>query len=352
MFEAHGLSKRFGPVVANDSVDLFLARHSVHAVLGQNGAGKTTLANMLSGLYRPDGGTLRLDGEIVEFRNPPDALARGVGMVHQHARLVDRLTVEENIVLGDPGLPYYLDHSKIRARVRSLMDRYGLSVRVGAYAGELSAGERQRVDLLKTLFRGVDVLLLDEPTAVLVPAEVERLFETIRSFAADGVAVMIITHKLREVMAVSDTVTVMRDGRVELVIPTEETTAAALATAMMGRPVEHEFSRQEGSSEVGEPVLAARDLEVSRTNDREGLYGIARNRSWRPEILRCPGRTTGKGVRDHARSAFGGDRRHRGGGRQWSGIAGRCTGRSRRARLGLGGSCRSGRHRWRSAGCP
>ena len=274
MFEAHGLSKRFGPVVANDSVDLFLARHSVHAVLGQNGAGKTTLANMLSGLYRPDAGTLRLDGQVVEFRNPPDALARGVGMVHQHARLVDRLTVEENIVLGDPDLPYYLDRSKIRARVRSLMERYGLSVRVGAYAGELSAGERQRVDLLKTLFRGVDVLLLDEPTAVLVPAEVERLFDTIRSFAADGVAVMIITHKLREVMAVSDTVTVMRDGRAELVVPTEETTATALATAMIGRPVDHEFSRREGAAEVGEPVLAARDIGVSRTNDREGLHGI------------------------------------------------------------------------------
>lgn len=274
MFEAHGLSKRFGSVVANDSVDLFLARHSVHAVLGQNGAGKTTLANMLSGLYRPDAGLLKLDGEIVEFRNPPDALARGVGMVHQHARLVDRLTVEENIVLGYPELPYYLDYSKIRARVRSLMDRYGLAVRVGAYAGELSAGERQRVDLLKTLFRGVDVLVLDEPTAVLVPAEVERLFETIRSFAADGVAVMIITHKLREVMAVSDTVTVMRDGRVELVIPTQETTAAALATAMIGRPVDHEFSRQEGSAEEREPVLTAMDLQVSRTNDREGLHGI------------------------------------------------------------------------------
>jgi len=274
VLEAHGLSKRFGPVVANDSVDLLLERHSVHAVLGQNGAGKTTLANMLSGLYRPDSGLMRLDGEMVEFRNPPDALARGVGMVHQHARLVDRLSVEENIVLGYPDLPYYLDNSKIRARVRSLMERYGLSVRVGAQAGELSAGERQRVDLLKTLFRGVDVLLLDEPTAVLVPAEVERLFETIGSFAADGVAVMIITHKLREVMEVSDTVTVMRDGRVELVIPTEETTAAALATAMIGRPVEHEFARQEGSAEVGEPVLVARDLEVSRTNDREGLHGI------------------------------------------------------------------------------
>ena len=274
MLEAHGLSKRFGPVVANDSVDLFLARHSVHAVLGQNGAGKTTLANMLSGLYRPDAGTLKLDGEVVEFRSPPDALARGVGMVHQHARLVDRLTVEENIVLGDPDLPYYLDYSKIRARVRSLMERYGLSVRVGAYAGELSAGERQRVDLLKTLFRGVDVLLLDEPTAVLVPAEVDRLFETIRSFAADGVAVMIITHKLREVMEVSDTVTVMRDGRVELVVPTADTAAAALATAMIGRPVEHEFSRLEGSVEFGEPVVAATDLEVSRTNDREGLHGI------------------------------------------------------------------------------
>ncbi len=274
MLEAQGLSKRFGPVLANDSVNLFLARHSVHAVLGQNGAGKTTLANMLSGLYRPDTGTLKLDGEVVEFRNPPDALARGVGMVHQHARLVDRLTVEENIVLGDPDLPYYLDYSKIRARVRSLMDRYGLAVRVGAYAGELSAGERQRVDLLKTLFRGVDVLLLDEPTAVLVPAEVERLFETIGSFAADGVAVMIITHKLREVMAVSDTVTVMRDGRVEMVIPTGETTAAALATAMIGRPVEHEFSRLEGFVKVGEPVLTARDLKVSRTNNREGLHGI------------------------------------------------------------------------------
>lgn len=274
MLEAHGLSKRFGPVVANDSVDLFLERHSVHAVLGQNGAGKTTLANMLSGLYRPDSGVLRLDGEMVEFRNPPDALARGVGMVHQHARLVDRLSVEENIVLGYPELPYYLDYSKIRARVHSLMERYGLSVRVGAQAGELSAGERQRVDLLKTLFRGVDVLLLDEPTAVLVPAEVERLFETIRSFAADGVAVMIITHKLREVMEVSDTVTVMRDGRVELVVPTADTTPAALATAMIGRPVEHEFSRLEASVEVGEPMVAATDLEVSRTTDREGLHGI------------------------------------------------------------------------------
>ena len=249
-------------------------------------------------------------------------------MVHQHARLVDRLSVEENIVLGYPDLPYYLDNSKIRARVRSLMERYGLSVRVGAQAGELSAGERQRVDLLKTLFRGVDVLLLDEPTAVLVPAEVERLFETIRSFAADGVAVMIITHKLREVMEVSDTVTVMRDGRVELVIPTEDTTAAALATAMIGRPVEHEFARQEGSAEVGEPVLVARDLEVSRTNDREGLHGITLS------------------------ARAGGDRRDRGGGGQWPGVAGRRAGGPDRAGLGIRRDRRSGHNGRRSEGRP
>jgi len=211
---ARGIVKRFPGVVANDGVDLDVTRGEVHTILGENGAGKSTLAAVLCGLYRPDEGEVRIDGERVTLHSPRDGLARGIGMVHQHFRLVDRFTVAENVALGDESQPVVLDTSRLEREVAGLGERFGLPIRPRARVSDLSVGERQRVEIVKTLYRGAEVLLLDEPTAVLTPHEVDALFSTVRAMCAAGKAVVFISHKLGEVMEVSDRITVMRDGRV------------------------------------------------------------------------------------------------------------------------------------------
>ena len=242
--EARGITKTFPGVVANASVDLVLRRGEVHALLGENGAGKSTLASILAGLYQPDDGAILLEGAPVALRSPREALAHGIGMVHQHFKLVRRFTVAENVALGDRSQPLVMSAPDVNRSVVELGERYGLPVRPEAVVGDLTVGEQQRVEIVKTLYRGVDVLLLDEPTSVLTPQETDALFATVRAMADDGKAVVFISHKLGEVLAISDVVTVMRDGRVVGRVETAGTSTRELAQLMVGRDVTMDVQRE------------------------------------------------------------------------------------------------------------
>ena len=271
--EARGIRKAFPGVVANDGVDLAVRCGEVHALLGENGAGKSTLAAVLCGMYRPDEGEIRIGGERVELRSPRDGLSHGVGMVHQHFRLVDRFSVAESIVLGDDRLPAVLSAKRMEEEVAELGDRYGLPIDPRATVGSLSVGEQQRVEIVKVLYRGAQVLLLDEPTAVLTPQEAERLFETLRSMAAEGKAVVLISHKLNEIKAVSDRVTVLRDGRVTGQCETAGATTRDLARMMVGREVEPTTRRRAGEP-ADTDVLVLEGVSVPPTGGRVALHDV------------------------------------------------------------------------------
>ncbi|WP_083441258.1 ABC transporter ATP-binding protein [Nitriliruptor alkaliphilus] len=270
--EAVGVTKVFPGVVANADVDLALHRGEVHALLGENGAGKSTLASVLTGLYRPDGGQLRRDGQPLVLKSPRAALELGIGIVHQHFRLVPRFTVAENVALGDRRLPWRWRRTEVRDAVAELSERYRLPVHPDAYVGDLSVGEQQRVEIVKSLYRGADVLLLDEPTAVLTPQECDALFTTVRAMAADGKAVVFISHKLREVVAVSDRVTVLRDGRVVGALDAAGTDPAELAQLMVGRPVD--LSPLRATSPAGGAVLSVTGLRLDAVGGRGRLDDI------------------------------------------------------------------------------
>jgi simple sugar transport system ATP-binding protein len=247
---AEAVTKLFPGVVANDQVDFHVDEGEVHTLLGENGAGKSTLAAMLCGLYQPDKGQILRAGKPVNLRSPREGLAHGIGMVHQHFRLVERFTVAENVVLGDPHQATLLNQREIENRVGQLGEQFGLPVEPRAVISDLTVGQRQRVEIVKMLYRGADVLLLDEPTAVLTPQEVDALFETVRAMTAVDKAVVFISHKLGEVMAISDRVTVMRAGAVTGEVATADTSPRHLAELMVGRPVEVEIRR---GSHAGEP---------------------------------------------------------------------------------------------------
>src|SRR5712691_6434075 len=236
-----GITKRFPGVVANDHVDFEAAEGEVHALLGENGAGKSTLSNILTGLYRPDEGEIELYGEPVRFAAPRDALDAGIFMVHQHFRLVDPFTVAENVILGDHrdvGRTFLLHPRDVERRVTELSKRYALWVEPRARIWQLSVGEQQRVEILKALYREARILILDEPTAVLTPQEAESLFETMRAMAADGRTVIFISHKLHEVKAVADRVTVLRAGKSIATRTTADASSRELAALMVGRQVD------------------------------------------------------------------------------------------------------------------
>jgi len=242
-----GITKAFVGVVANDRVDLDVAVGEVHALLGENGAGKSTLSNILTGLYHPDAGTVRLYGKEVSFASPRDAIDAGVAMVHQHFRQVTKFTVAENFLLGSRG-PF--DAKGASERIRALGAEYGLEVDPDANVWELSVGEQQRVEILKALDRKAKILILDEPTAVLTPQEADALFATMRRMAEDGRSVVFISHKLHEVMKVSDRVTTLRDGKTVGTVVTAETTSAELARQMVGRSVVFNADDTENRPEV------------------------------------------------------------------------------------------------------
>jgi general nucleoside transport system ATP-binding protein len=238
-----GIVKRFGPVTALDHVDLALEQGEVHALLGENGAGKTTLMNIASGLLRPDAGTLTIEGQSVAFRSPRDAFRHGIGMVHQRYRLVENFTVAENLHVGWEDTPTVVSAAQLRARAEELVEQHGFAIDCAARVSELSVSELQRVAILRALVRGGRFLILDEPTAVLTPQEVERLFSTIRSLVADGCTVVFISHKLKEVLDIADRISVLRGGRRVKTLSRSSCNAALLAELMVGRAIEFEDRR-------------------------------------------------------------------------------------------------------------
>ena len=268
--EARGIAKAFPGVRANDDVHFDLRRGEVHALLGENGAGKSTLMNVIAGLYRPDAGEILVDGAAVSFGSPRDAIAAGIGMVHQHFTLVPSQTVTENILLGLDHPRFLLHERRSEAEVAALAARFGLRVDPRAKVWQLSVGEQQRVEILKLLYRGARILIMDEPTAVLAPQEADELFTTLRSMTAEGRSIVFISHKLGEVLAIADRVTVMRRGRVTATgLPTAGATKADLARLMVGRSVIDAHPRTPFAP--GEAVLSIRSL--SALNDR-GLPAI------------------------------------------------------------------------------
>jgi len=268
-----GITKRFPGVLANDHVTLDLYEGEVLALLGENGAGKSTLMNVLCGLYRPDEGAIYVDGRPIEIRSPRDAYDLGIGMVHQNFMLVETMTVAENVVLGLRGLPFRPDFSDVSEGLRDISARYGLEVDPDAYIWQLSVGEQQRVEILKLLYRGADILILDEPTAVLTPQEVDDLVRVLRRMVAEGKSIVFITHKMNEVMVFSDRVTVLRQGRVTATLPTSGTSPQELARLMVGREVL--FRLEKEPCRPGPPVLEVEGLEALNDKNLPALRGVS-----------------------------------------------------------------------------
>src|SRR5947199_7336842 len=261
MLELRNISKRFAAVQANNRVSFTVPTGTIHAIVGENGAGKSTAMRIAYGFYTANGGDILINGQPVEIRTPHDAIALGIGMVHQHFMLVEPMTVAENIVLGaEPGNATSLDLKKAAEEIRKVSDEFKLAVDPNATIETLSVGQQQRVELLKALYRHAQLLILDEPTAVLTPQEVEEFFVILRGMREQGKTIVIITHKLSEVLAISDNVTVMRDGRVVGDVKTRVTNAGELARLMVGRDVLLRIEKP--AAKPGDVVLALRDLSI------------------------------------------------------------------------------------------
>ncbi|HEY0379592.1 MAG TPA: ABC transporter ATP-binding protein [Pyrinomonadaceae bacterium] len=274
MLELRNITKRFGDVLANDRVNIKVRPGTIHAIVGENGAGKSTAMRIAYGFYKADDGEVLIDGQARRIETPHDAIALGVGMVHQHFMLVEPMTVAENIVLGaEPGTATVLDLRRAAREIRALSEEFRLSINPDATVESLSVGQQQRVELLKALYRKAQILILDEPTAVLTPQEVEEFFSILRGMREQGKTVVIITHKLSEVLAVSDDVTVMRDGRVVGERKTSETSAAELARLMVGRDVLLRIEKPDASP--GETVLGVRELSMTAADGTRRLDGVS-----------------------------------------------------------------------------
>jgi ABC-type uncharacterized transport system ATPase subunit len=272
--QTKGITKHFPGVLANDRVDFDLRKGEIHALLGENGAGKTTLMNVIYGLYESDAGEVFLDGRQVDIRNPKDAIAQGIGMVHQHFMLIPVFTVAENIMLGAETVRRLaLDQRSVAAQVRELSHQYGLDVDPDVYVKDLPVGVQQRVEIVKALYRKADILILDEPTAVLTPQEADDLFRIMRELASRGVSIIFITHKLKEVLAVADCITVMRDGQVVGTVRPQETNESQLAAMMVGREVI--LKVEKGPAHPGEKVLHVENLHVSDDRGVEAVRGVS-----------------------------------------------------------------------------
>ncbi|HEV7905618.1 MAG TPA: ABC transporter ATP-binding protein [Pyrinomonadaceae bacterium] len=274
MLELHNITKRFGAVLANDHVNITVKPGTIHAIVGENGAGKSTAMRIAYGFYTADEGEILVDGEVQRITTPHDAIALGIGMVHQHFMLVEPMTVAENIVLGaEPGAATSLDLNKAAKEIRALSDEFKLAIDPNAAIENLSVGQQQRVELLKALYRQARLLILDEPTAVLTPQEVEEFFAILRRMREQGKTVVIITHKLSEVLAISDDVTVMRDGRVVGRVKTRETNAAELARLMVGRDVLLRVDKTD--AQAGANVLAVHNLTFTGEDGARRLDGVS-----------------------------------------------------------------------------
>ncbi|WUS38561.1 ABC transporter ATP-binding protein [Kitasatospora sp. NBC_01250] len=267
--ELRGITKRFPGVVANHDINLTVRSGTVHALMGENGAGKSTLMKILYGMQRPDEGTIAINGETCEFATPGDAIARGIGMVHQHFMLADNLTVLENVVLG--GEKLYGIGGKAKARIKEISDQYGLNVRPDALVEDLGVADRQRVEILKVLYRGARILILDEPTAVLVPQEVDALFDNLRELKAEGVTVIFISHKLHEVLSVADAISVIRRGTTVGDADPKQVTARQLAELMVGSELPSPESRESTVTDV--EMLKVENLRIAKA-DAEGIERV------------------------------------------------------------------------------
>jgi ABC-type uncharacterized transport system ATPase subunit len=300
--EMRGIVKRFPGVLAADHIDFDVRAGEVHALLGENGAGKSTLMKVLYGLYQPNEGEIYLNGQRVSIKSPSDAITLGIGMIHQHFMLVPSLTVAENVALGlKSSREPLLDLDVVSARILELATIYGLHIDPEAPVWQLAVGERQRVEIIKALYRGAALLILDEPTAVLTPQEVDDLFKTLHQMVADGHALIFISHKLHEVLAISNRVSVLRDGRHVGTIPTSEATKQRLAQMMVGREVLLQYELHD--IPVGPARLKIEDLHATGDRGTEALRGVSLDVR-AGEILGLAG-VSGNGQRELAEALFG-----------------------------------------------
>ena len=275
VIEMLGIRKEFPGIVANDDITLQLRRGEIHALLGENGAGKSTLMSVLFGLYQPEQGVIKKNGEVVKISSPNDATALNIGMVHQHFKLVDVFTVLDNIILGAENVKMgVLQRKEARAKVQAISQKYKLPVDLDAKIEDISVGMQQRTEILKMLYRDNEILIFDEPTAVLTPQEIEELMETMRGFAKEGKSILFITHKLNEIMAVADRVTVLRKGKYIGTVDAKSTTKQELSNMMVGRPVQLQV--QKADAQPGETVLQVAGLTVpSRISKKDAVKDVS-----------------------------------------------------------------------------
>ena len=274
MLQLRNISKHFGSVLANDRINIKVKTGTIHAIVGENGAGKSTAMRIAYGFYKADSGEILVDGQEREINSPHDAIALGIGMVHQHFMLVDTMTVAENIVLGaEPGNHAALDLETARKEIRRVSEEFKLAVNPDVVIEHLSVGQQQRVELLKALYRHARLLILDEPTAVLTPQEVDEFFAILRRMREQGKTVVIITHKLSEVLAISDEVTVMRDGKVVGSLQTKDTDAAELARLMVGREVLLRVEKPD--AKIGEPRLSVKNLTITKADGTKRVEKVS-----------------------------------------------------------------------------
>ena len=275
IIEMLNIRKEFPGIVANDNITLQLRKGEIHALLGENGAGKSTLMSVLFGLYQPEAGQIRKNGQDVKINNPNDATALNIGMVHQHFKLVEVFSVLENIILGSEDTQYgFLQKRKARAKVQALSEKYGLHVDLDARVEDISVGMQQRTEILKMLYRDNEILIFDEPTAVLTPQEIDELMEIMRGFAKEGKSILFITHKLNEIMAVADRCTVLRKGKCIGTVDIKDTNKQELSNMMVGRPVQLQV--QKGDANPGQTILSVRGLTVpSKTSKKAAVRDVS-----------------------------------------------------------------------------
>jgi len=275
IIEMLNIRKEFPGIVANDDITLQLRKGEIHALLGENGAGKSTLMSVLFGLYQPEKGVIKKNGEVVSINNPNDATALNIGMVHQHFKLVEVFSVLDNIILGAEDTKLgFLQKKQARQKVKALSEKYKLHVDLDAKIEDISVGMQQRTEILKMLYRDNEILIFDEPTAVLTPQEIDELMETMRGFAKEGKSILFITHKLNEIMAVADRVTVLRKGKYIGTVDTKDTTKQELSNMMVGRPVQLQVQKE--TAKPGEVVLSVENLTVpSKLHKNNAVKGVS-----------------------------------------------------------------------------
>ena len=274
IIEMLNIRKEFPGIVANDNITLQLRRGEIHALLGENGAGKSTLMSVLFGLYQPEAGQIKKNGEVVKINNPNDATALNIGMVHQHFKLVDVFTVLDNIILGAEDTKFgFLQKSQARKKVQQLSEKYKLHVDLDAKVEDITVGMQQRTEILKMLYRDNEILIFDEPTAVLTPQEIDELMEIMRGFAREGKSILFITHKLNEIMAVADRCTVLRKGKYVGTVDIKDTDKQSLSNMMVGRPVQLQVQKEE--AKPAEVILDVQGLTVaSKTSKKMAVNTI------------------------------------------------------------------------------